>query len=807
VPRPARLDHLQGGPAPPEMPGMQSLPLLLFVLSDEQARREERRELDAVEKAYEEVLGVDAQDLLDLQEAESLFRLMAPPKGEQDRAPEGTVVVLVLAGTKPEELPHVCSKLVGRPPNGSDAVTSRSWSDDADAALLSEWHWAIRWQGRLAICSVRAEGAFRFSTTLRQVLETTLRLDAAGRPMAPPPDSSEVATRLRLLPSFILEDWPHHQWRGLQLDCVRHYMQMEFIKKYLRAMAYYKANVFHWHLTDDQAWRLYIPKRPKLVKANKWSQEYYTTEMVREVVEFAASLFIKVLPTVETPGHALASLAAYPEIACEGDHFEVPKTRVGTYNDIMCVSKKELADFAQDVFEEVVKLFPHSFVHVGGDETPTLKWERSDHVKAFAGKAGLSNLGPDIMEAWYCFLGNLLGKYNRSIVMWDDHFAKREWSVSRKCPGAEQSWVVQAWKLESPVGNEEYISRSFPFRTIASPMRNVYLDYPVASIDYNKTMAWRIAEPGTKSALGGCATMWTEDSEPKDVGAKVYPRYLAVSERLWGGPVGARSSDGHHLAAEALPRVLDESAFAASKRHCADEAPLSRDLGFKCGKFAHAEVERSPLWAGADVQTTMEVYALAFRPDRALDGDEESYFWAVAPKSGDKFLVSWLTQSRDPALRLGKWFIRLSAKTGAADRPGDQLDNGDLAVAQWLPSSDNASKYELAWQRVGRFQGGSATADPSILEQGPVAAVQITCTVAQTKWMSLVEIFAEEGPGRPVPSLSDLPDRNSPPRRYAPSLGGAHSWPPQAPQMAVPPKPPPKPPPTLAPLGRLPALV
>uniref|UniRef100_A0A7S2Q3M3 beta-N-acetylhexosaminidase n=1 Tax=Zooxanthella nutricula TaxID=1333877 RepID=A0A7S2Q3M3_9DINO len=539
-------------------------------------------------------------------------------------------------------------------------------------------------------------------------------------------------------------------------------------------MAFYKANVFHWHLTDDQAWRLEIPQRPKLVKANRWQPEFYSTADVVAIVEYAASLFINVLPTIETPGHSLAALAAYPELACRPGPFEVPKTRVGTYTDIMCVSKKDVEDFAADVFAEVARLFPYGYVHVGGDEAPTITWESSEHVKAFAGKAGLNNLGADVMEAWFCRLSQLLAKHNRTLVMWDDHFVNR-FGVTRLCPDAEKTWVVQAWKLDPPLGlpGQDSISPAFPFRTIASPMKSVYLDYPVAVIDYNKTLAWT---PGAKhgNTLGGCANMWTEDSEPKDVGGKVYPRYLGITERLWGGVLASRAlhREGGRPG-DSRPGSLDLPERAAALQHCTADGPLLAKFGFKCGKFERVRNGRSPTWARAYVDTSMDSYSPEFSPAQALDDDDESYFWAIAPKRGDSFEVGWRQSAKSQTGDvLGKWFKRLVASSGAVDRPGDQLEEGELWVKQWLPSAQD-SGYEAKWSKVAQFQDGSAIAQGEALEQGPVVGVRILCTASQTKWFALREITATPGTARPHPAVDELPE---PHHAHGRSPHGSKYW-------------------------------
>lgn len=598
-----------------------------------------------------------------------------------------------------------CGSLVG------DRIIPTSVSSHTGS--LHEWHVAVLSSSRLVVCAVDAEGAFRFSLTLRQLLRT---------------QSHETITAAGLfaLPPFVVEDKPAYAWRGLQLDCVRHFMSVEFLKRYLLAMAFYKANVFHWHLTDDQAWRLDIHSRPKLVTSSAHtSPGFYTHDDVREIVRFATSLFIEVMPVIETPGHSLAALAAYPNLSCSGDHFVVPETRVGTYTDIMCVAKQEVATFAREVFSEVVELFPSKFIHIGGDETIFDQWEASPHVRAFAGMLGLDNLRHDVMEAWFCFVGNLLREKGRTPVIWDDHMPYRRY-VTRKCPNAEKEWVVQAWKMGGTVGtnNEASVSQYFPFRSIASPLKVTYLDYPVGSTDFNLALTFR---PGAGQVMGGCANMWTEDSTEDDVGAKVYPRFMALIQQLWHG---RRQSASY----------IDKLTTEAAQRHCLEGGPLS-DFGFTCGRFELRSAGRLPVWLGAKVRSSLRPFGDKFSLEMALDGDAETTSWFVSPAAGSVLEVTFQGE---------KWLTEFAVVTGSQDRPGDQFDSAELWVSQRHP---NATSRQRKWTRVATFADGTAKADVEKLKQGPVAAIAVLVKEKQTKWVAIPEILVVEDSSLELPIM------------------------------------------------------
>eukprot|EP00746_Dinoflagellata_sp_MGD_P078309 gnl/MRDRNA2_/MRDRNA2_31328_c0_seq1.p1 gnl/MRDRNA2_/MRDRNA2_31328_c0~~gnl/MRDRNA2_/MRDRNA2_31328_c0_seq1.p1 ORF type:complete len:689 (+),score=103.80 gnl/MRDRNA2_/MRDRNA2_31328_c0_seq1:254-2068(+) len=510
-------------------------------------------------------------------------------------------------------------------------------------------------------------------------------------------------------------------------------------------MSLYKANVFHWHLTDDQSWRLFLKSRPKLVNSSALtSPEFYSQADTLEIISFAKNRFITIIPVIETPGHALSILASYPELACEGKTFKVPKTREGTYTDILCVTKKETVAFAEDVLGEISGLFPGPYVHVGGDEIPTEKWERSPDVRQFVEEHELHNQKEEVLEWWFCTLSGILKKHGKTMVVWDDHFEKRTLSVRHKCPDAEKDWVVQGWKLASPVGtsNKESVSKSFPFRTIASPMKSCYLDYPVASINYNKTLTYEpvphaASHPAyTKRTLGGAANMWTEDSLPKDVGEKVYPRYLGLAERLWGG---VDKPDG-------LSRALDVVAGIAARSHCAEQGPLRRDFGFSCGKFELRLKGRSPFWTNCKVHTTMDAFEEAYNKDRALDAEEETYFWSIAPKKDDVFDV-WFLDKTPTGEPQGRWLTSLAVATGGKERPGDQIDKAELRAVQWVPDplgNSSHGSYMLKWVTLGSFAKGEVAADRSLLAAGPVVGIKIKVLEGQVKWSAWREIYAEE---------------------------------------------------------------
>ena len=193
------------------------------------------------------------------------------------------------------------------------------------------------------------------------------------------------------VPGVKIQDSPRFTWRGMHLDVCRHYNNKEFIKKYIDMLAMHKMNTFHWHLTEDQGWRIEIKKHPKLTEIGSvrsgtmieknWDKfddvphgGFFTQEDVKEIVQYASDRFITIVPEIEMPGHSLAALAAYPEYGCTGGPYEVAR-KWGVFDDVYCAGNDKTFEFLEDVLAEVIELFPDEYIHVGGDECPKKEWE------------------------------------------------------------------------------------------------------------------------------------------------------------------------------------------------------------------------------------------------------------------------------------------------------------------------------------------------------------------------------------------------------------------------------------------------
>ncbi len=341
------------------------------------------------------------------------------------------------------------------------------------------------------------------------------------------------------IPSVSIIDTPRFVWRGLMLDCCRHFMKKEFVLRYLDLLAYYKMNRFHWHLTEDQGWRIEIKKYPKLTEIGAWRKEedgsiyggYYTQSDIKEVVAYAQKLHIIVVPEIEMPGHAVAALASYPEFSCNKNPLKVVNNW-GVFKDIYCAGNDSTFTFIQDVLSEIILLFHSPYIHIGGDEAPKYRWERCPKCQDRIKKEGLKN----VMELQSYFIKRIekfLTSKNKQLIGWDEILEG----------GLAQNATVQSWRGVD--GAIDAVNSNH--NTIISPTSNAYFDYPLKSIDLKKVYSFNpipeaISKENFHHILGGECNMWTERAPQELIDSKVFPRILAMAEVLWS-PLEGKNYD------------------------------------------------------------------------------------------------------------------------------------------------------------------------------------------------------------------------------------------------------------------------
>lgn len=336
------------------------------------------------------------------------------------------------------------------------------------------------------------------------------------------------------LPYLKISDHPKFKHRGLLLDCARHFFSVEVLKKYIDLLALYKMNTLHWHLTEDQGWRIAIDAYPKLEETSAWRTEdnglryggYYSKEDIEEVVAYASERHVQIIPEIEMPGHSLAALAAYPELSCTGGPFEVG-TEWGVYKDIYCAGNEETFTFLEKVLDEVIELFPSPYIHIGGDEAPTYNWERCSKCQKRIADEGLKN-EHELQGYFIKRMEKYLQKHGKQIIGWDEIL---EGGISNQA-------IVQSWRgMEGGIEAAKHGNQA-----IMSPVSHCYLDYDLTAIDLERVYSFdpipeELSLEQQKYIIGGEVNMWTERVPHDDnLDSKVFPRLMAMSEVVWSYP-------------------------------------------------------------------------------------------------------------------------------------------------------------------------------------------------------------------------------------------------------------------------------
>ncbi len=344
------------------------------------------------------------------------------------------------------------------------------------------------------------------------------------------------------IPSVRIWDEPRFSYRGMHLDVSRHFFDVKFIKHYLDLMAYYKFNRFHWHLTDDQGWRIEIKKYPKLTEVGAWRTEkngsryggFYTQDEIKDVVAYAKNLHITIIPEIEMPGHSRAALAAYPELSCTANPKEVPNDW-GVFKDIYCAGNEKTFDFIENVLDEVIALFPGEYIHIGGDEAPKDRWKNCNKCQARMKKEGLKNES-ELQSYFIKRISKYLASKGRKLMGWDEIL---EGGLAKDA--TVMSWRgikggIEAVRLGNKVvmtpGSYCYFDhyqaeKAYEPKAIGGylPLKKVYDFEPVPKDLYTEQK---------DLVIGAQANVWTEYmAKPDYVEYMILPRMLALSEVLW----------------------------------------------------------------------------------------------------------------------------------------------------------------------------------------------------------------------------------------------------------------------------------
>jgi len=363
----------------------------------------------------------------------------------------------------------------------------------------------------------------------------------------------EFDTRNNEIPALIVTDYPRFKYRGLHLDVCRHFFPPEFVKKYIDLMSRYKFNRFHWHLTEDQGWRIEIKKYPKLTEVGayrdstligKYSEKnrkydktryggYYTQDEIRDIVKYAAKRHVTIIPEIEMPGHSRAALAAYPELACTKGPFSVMPIW-GVSKDIYCPYEKTFK-FLEGVLTEVMDLFPGEYIHIGGDEAPKARWKESEYCQNLIKKEGLKD-EHELQSYFIQRIEKFVNSKGKKIIGWDEILEG----------GLAPNATVMSWRGEK--GGIEAARQHH--EVVMTPGNYCYFDH-YQSLDENEPLAIggftpleevysynpvpkELTKEEAKYIIGAQGNMWTEYIPTPDlVEYMVYPRAIALSEVVW----------------------------------------------------------------------------------------------------------------------------------------------------------------------------------------------------------------------------------------------------------------------------------
>jgi hexosaminidase len=336
-----------------------------------------------------------------------------------------------------------------------------------------------------------------------------------------------------MYPCLSINDWPEFAHRGMLLDCCRHFFEVKTIKKYIDLLAFYKMNVLHWHLTEDQGWRIAIDSYPKLNSIGSWRKDssetyggFYTKKEIKEIVSYAQEQHVEIIPEIELPGHSQAAVAAYPNLSCTGDQVNVANDW-GVFKEIYCAGNDSVFLFLEKVLDEVIELFPSKYIHIGGDEAPKKRWQDCQKCQQRIKTENLKD-EHELQRYFIERVANKLRIKNKTIIGWDEILEG----------GTIEGAVVQSWRGFD--GGISAIKKGN--KAIMSPTSHCYFDYDIKTTDLYKVYNFNpipenLTEKERKLIIGGECNLWSERIlNEKDLDQKTFPRILAMSEVLWTYP-------------------------------------------------------------------------------------------------------------------------------------------------------------------------------------------------------------------------------------------------------------------------------
>lgn len=383
------------------------------------------------------------------------------------------------------------------------------------------------------------------------------------------------------LPAAVITDAPRFGYRGMHLDCSRHFFPVAFVKQYIDMLALHNMNRFHWHISDDQGWRFVVEQCPRLIEVGAWRDGtvlgrnsevqddiryggYYTDDEIRDIIRYAADRYITIIPEVDMPGHMMAALAAYPELGCTGGPYETGRYW-GVYPDILCAGNAKTYDFVQTVLDKVCQLFPSEYIHIGGDESPRVRWEHCPKCQAVIAREGLVAKGGESKEAM------LQGYFTRRVQHYLESKGRKiiGWDELLGCD-VDTTATIMSWRGEEPGAKGATLGHD----VIMSPQSHLYFDHyqskqvnteppgiggfsDVEKVYSLEPVAHTLTPVAKAHIIGVQANLWTEYiGSTNHAEYMVLPRMGALAEVQWLQPE-AKDFEAFKLRLDHLRRIYE----------------------------------------------------------------------------------------------------------------------------------------------------------------------------------------------------------------------------------------------------------
>jgi len=513
------------------------------------------------------------------------------------------------------------------------------------------------------------------------------------------------------LPSINIQDKPRFGYRGLMLDCSRHFWTVDELKETLSQMAFFKLNKLQMHLTDNNAWRLAMDQYPELTAKGTYysdfpdlSGKYYSTNDLKEIVKYAQALGIEIIPEVDLPGHAIALLAAMPQLSCKGGTFEaypeelpLNQRKRGNEN-MLCIGNPESIRFAQEVVDALIQIFPSKYIHLGGDEVPTAIWEKCPKCQALYKKEGMKEPG-ELQDFFTRKMSEYIRSKGKIMVGWDEINDRH---------AATPEDMLTVWRDNGLKAQKAALERGIP--VVMCPQHGCYLDWGYAGNSTRKVYEWdpvtsQVTPEQEALVKGGQGALWTERVATQDrVEWMLYPRLAALSEVFWTN-ASKRNWDDFY-------------------RRITDFYPVMRKMGINFyeddalneKEFAPTQ-EKPMLIRPASIDTNIPLNS-PYHPEYAFDGKTNTFFWGGSTINPSHYFTVILTE---PAKISDIEIITGDSK--------DYITKADLLI------SEDGNKFN----KVGTFDElGQAKAH---VGGKPVKAVKIQVTGNHTCWPIIKEII------------------------------------------------------------------